>query len=118
MFQIVLMVTTVELSETVPMPALLASLTGREGDIILGFREKLEGTKKREVVRQTSRGGERVAKREQTDLDLTGSPLGAGFDVDQEWNLSSSELVGDEGEGRIVSGPVYRGVGVAQARGG
>ena len=40
----------------------------------------------------------------QTDLDLTGSPLGAGFDANQEWNLSSSELVGEEVVGEKAKG--------------
>lgn len=49
-------------------------------------------------------------------LDLTPllhGPLDVGFDANQEWYLSSSELVGEEVAG--VTGPVYRGLCIAQA---
>ena len=36
------MVVTVDCQETMPMPELLAKMTGREGEIMLGFREKME----------------------------------------------------------------------------
>ena len=112
------MVLTVDCSEAVPMPALLASMSGREGEIRLGYREKVEGAKnKKEVVRQPSRSGGDVKKEEQTDLDLTGSPLSASFDMNQEWNLSSTEVMEEGGMTNAVTGPVYKGVGLAQARG-
>jgi len=114
------MVVTVDCSEVVPMPALLSSMTGREGEVRLGFREKVEGAKtknKREVVRQPSSSGGEVKREEQTDLDLTGSPLSASFDMNQEWNLSSTEVMEEEGRVKAVTGPVYKGVVLAQARG-
>ena len=70
---------------------------------MIGYREKVEWTK-REVVSNPSRCGELVKREGQTDLDLTGSPLGAGFDANQEWNLSSSELVGEEVVGEKAKG--------------
>jgi len=112
------MVVTVDNHEIVPMPVTLVSLTGREAEVRLGFKEKIEAVKTtREAVRQSSRSGDVVKREEQTDLDLTGSPLSASFDVNQEWNLSNAEAIEEEGSVRSGTGPIFKGVSLAQARG-
>ena len=106
--------------ENVPMPELLASLTGRTGNITLGFKEKLscQSTQQRtkSVGRQQSVSEAEGKENTEDDLDLTGSPLGADFDLDQKWDVFCPEVDTEDG-GREPTGPQYSGVSLAQARG-
>ena len=106
--------------ENVPMPELLASLTGRTGNITLGFKEKLscQSTQQRtkSVGRQQSVSEAEGKENTEDDLDLTGSPLGADFDLDQKWDVFCPEVDTEDG-GREPTGPHYSGVSLAQARG-
>ena len=87
--------------ENLPMPELLASLTGRTGNITLGYREKL-GQSQSAQQRTKSVSRQSVSELEgkenaEDDLDLTGSPLGADFDPDQQWEVFCPEVDNEDG---------------------
>ena len=86
--------------ESVPMPDLLAGLTGRKGKIPLGFREKTSEPAKYRARASSQRIESEADDKEnaEEDLDLTGSPLGADFDLHQEWDVScpTVESVGEK----------------------
>lgn len=111
---------TVNHCERVLMPELLAGLTERNAEILLGFKEKtgdVQGVSKvRSVQKPTQSLEPHDDDEEPADLDLTGSPLGADFDPHQKWNLSCPEIE-DGSEERINTGPKYSGVSLSQARG-
>ena len=109
--------------ERVAMPELLAGLTDRNNEIILGYREKSGDDLPPPSNRKTAQHkpsyscGEGAEDGEDdADLDLTGSPLGADFDPHQKWNLSCPDLE-DGDEVRPRAGPQYAGVSLARARG-
>ena len=113
--------TTVNHCEQVLMPELLAGLTDRNVEILLGFKEKTGETQNSGKVKSVHQKPSQTFEphendEEPTDLDLTGSPLGADFDPHQKWNLSCPDI--EEGsEERVKSGPKYSGVSLSQARG-
>ena len=104
--------------ETVPMPEVLASLTGRTGNITLAFREKLgqSGQQRSKSVSRQSVSEQEGKENVEEDLDLTGSPLGADFDPDQKWEVFCPAVDTEDG-GRETVGPQYSGLSLAQARG-
>ena len=104
--------------ESVAMPELLAGLTGRTGKVTLGYRVKTA-----ENVKPRSKSSSHHTdiqtdgvERDPDDLDLTGSPLGADFDLDQQWDVSCPGMEAELGD-RRVTGPQYKGVTLAEARG-
>lgn len=92
--------------------AVLEGLTGRTGAVTLAYRER-----RAEAQREGARAApkvETVAREEEgEELDLTGDPLQAGFDPDQEWDLSG---VGEGAALGAPSGPRYLGVAAGAAR--
>ena len=105
--------------ERMQMPELLAGITERKIEILMGYKEKsghetltrADRVKKSLIVNPQDPEQED----EDADLDLTGSPLGADFDPHQKWNLSCPDL-DDGAEARVRTGPQYSGVSLAQAR--
>jgi len=105
--------------ERMQMPELLAGITERNIEILMGYKEKsghetqtrADRSKKSLIVNPQ----DPEQDDEDADLDLTGSPLGADFDPHQKWNLSCPDL-DDGAETRVRSGPQYSGVSLAQAR--
>jgi len=109
--------------EKIPMPDILAGITDRMNDIVMGYKEKTEdtqGNRPRPSTKETPRMSYKSVndedEEETADLDLTGSPLGADFDLHQKWNISCPDLEDCEVVNR-KSGPQYTGVNLAQARG-
>ena len=99
--QRVMVLTSLTNYENIPMPELLASLTGRTGSITLGYREKL-GQSQSAQQRTKSVSRQSVSELEgkenaEDDLDLTGSPLGADFDPDQQWEVFCPEVDNEDG---------------------
>jgi len=109
--------------ETLQMPPLLNSMTNRKCDITLYYKEKvvnnvpeINGSNIRRHHSIENSYGEKDDE-EDIDLDLTGSPLKAGFDVNQVWNTSSSDFNIDINLGKVKSvQPIYRGVRLSKAR--
>ena len=105
--------------ERMQMPELLAGITERNIEILMGYKEKSghetqtrsDHSKKSMIVNPQ----DPEQDDQDADLDLTGSPLGADFDPHQKWNLSCPDL-DDGAEARLRSGPHYSGVSLAQAR--
>jgi len=105
--------------ERMQMPELLAGITERNIEILMGYKEKsghetqtrADRSKKSLIVNPQ----DPEQDDQDADLDLTGSPLGADFDPHQKWNLSCPDL-DDGAEARVRSGPQYSGVSLAQAR--
>jgi len=105
--------------ERMQMPELLAGITERNIEILMGYKEKsghetqtrADRSKKSLIVDPQ----DPEQDDQDADLDLTGSPLGADFDPHQKWNLSCPDL-DDGAEARVRSGPQYSGVSLAQAR--
>ena len=108
------MTKTVSCVEVMPMPQLLSSLTCRNNSIKYGYQEKLELPEQSEGTRKTPR--KLSVMKEDSDLDLTGSPLKTEFDVNQVWNLSNTVLDGDV-EVKSYTGPVYKGASLSESRG-
>ena len=106
--------------EKIPMPELLAGITERNIEILLGYKEKSghETQARVDNSKKSLNNYPQDPEREDpdADLDLTGSPLGADFDPHQKWNLSCPDL-DDGADVRVRSGPQYSGVSLAQARG-
>jgi hypothetical protein len=67
---------------------LLASLTLLAAPLTLAFRERLPGSHPALGVSKAVPRAVRQERQDSEDLDLTGDPLGAGFDPEQEWDLS------------------------------
>ena len=102
-------------SETLTMPDLLAGLTGRTGKVRLAFREKISDTAKPRAVSSNLHTAHQARDgTQEEDLDLTGSPLGADFDLEQEWDVSCP--VTETEQVTRSSGPRYTGLALAQAR--
>ena len=105
--------------ERMQMPELLAGITERKIEILMGYKEKSghetqprsDRSKKSLIVNPQ----DPEQDDQDADLDLTGSPLGADFDPHQKWNLSCPDL-DDGAEARVRTGPQYSGVSLAQAR--
>lgn len=95
-----MVLSTVNNFESVPMPDLLSELTGRTGKITLGFRDKTSDSTKYRARASSQRIEVEADDKEnvEEDLDLTGSPLGADFDLHQEWDVScpTVEAVGEK----------------------
>ena len=102
------------------MPELLAGITERNIEILMGYKDKSghEQLTRSEPSKKSWNPHPQDPEQEdqEADLDLTGSPLGADFDPHQKWNLSCPDL-DDGAEARVRSGPQYSGVSLAQARG-
>ena len=97
------------------MSPLLEALTARQGKVILAFKERLGGGRREQVVKEPRRQEVKQERKasQGDDLDLTGEPLEAGFDPNEEWNLSD---VKDDNSGLSRCGPRLRGLSVAAAR--
>ena len=101
--------------ETLTMPDLLAGLTGRTGKVVLAYREKISDTAKPGAVSSNLHTAHQARDGDQEeDLDLTGSPLGADFDLEQEWDVSCPGV--ETEQVTRSSGPRYTGLALAQAR--
>lgn len=108
------------------MPGLLLGLTDRNEEITLGFKEKIGQTltshKPASANQLSTPRQERKEnlgnddEEEETDLDLTGSPLGADFDPHQKWNLSCPDGLEEGASVGVRSGPQYVGVTLSEAR--
>ena len=94
--------------------AALEGLTGRAGAVTLAYSERRAGAQREgtRVAPKVERV-EREEREEGEELDLTGDPLQAGFDPDQEWDLSG---VGEGAPPGAPSAPRYLGVAAAAAR--
>jgi len=95
---------------------LLSRLTGREGEVMMVYKHKIEG-RDQKVARSPRRSQVRTrvdsVKENDDDLDLTGSPLKVG--LDQEWDISCDDTV-REVTG-VKNGPKYQGLALSDARG-
>ena len=100
------------------MPELLAGITERNNEVLMGYKEKT-GHEAQTNSEQRQKSSPCPLETEQedkeVDLDLTGSPLGADFDPHQKWNLSCPGL-DVSGEVRVRKCPKYTGLSLAQAR--
>ena len=107
--------------ERIQMPELLAGITERNIEILMGYKEK-SGHEAQTISDHSKKSWNHPQTQDpeneehDADLDLTGSPLGADFDPHQKWNLSCPDL-GDGADVRVKSGPQYSGVSLDQARG-
>ena len=107
--------------ERIQMPELLAGITERNIEILMGYKEK-SGHEAQTISDHSKKSWNHPPAQDpeneehDADLDLTGSPLGADFDPHQKWNLSCPDL-DDGADVRVRSGPQYSGVSLDQARG-
>lgn len=103
-------------SEIIERSDLLSRLTGRQGEVMMVFKEKIARQMTRSPVRRQEKPvSVSVNEDVSVDLDLTGSPLKAGFDMDQQWDISCEE--GDGEVVRVRAGAKYQGMEVSDARG-